>query len=727
MERKDETAAKDRHETRKTPFLTDYDIYLFEEGRHYRIYEKLGAHPTKLAGRAGTHFAVWAPNARYVSVIGDWNDWRPERHPMTKHEGAGIWECFIPDVGPGAHYKYFIHSHFEDYRFEKADPYAFATEIVPQTASKVWDLSGYAWRDAAWMAQRRERQAPDAPIAIYEVHLGSWRRIPEEENRWLTYREIAPRLAAYVQEMGYTHVEFLPLGEHPFYGSWGYQTVSYFAPTSRYGTPQDLMFLIDTLHEAGIGVILDWVPAHFPQDGHGLCFFDGTYLYEHADPRRGYQADWGTYIFNFGRPQVRNFLIASALFWLEHYHIDGFRVDAVAAMLYHDYGKEPGQWLPNEFGGRENLEAIAFLRELNDEIGARFPGCLTIAEESTTWPMVSRPTHLGGLGFSMKWNMGWMHDLLEYMSMDPIFRSYHHDCITFGLMYAFSENFVLPFSHDEVVHLKKSMLSKMPGDIWQKFANLRLLYGFMYGHPGKKLLFMGGEFGQWREWNHETSLDWHLLEYPAHRGLQRWVEDLNRLYRETPALHEKDFEPEGFRWIDCHDHLRSIVSFLRFGKDPHEALLFVCNFTPVPRYGYRIGVPWRGIWREILNSDATIYGGSGVGNAGEATAESVSCHGHPFSLSLTLPPLGVLVFQGCRPPADRTAEKAVKAEETPKPPGERTAAPPAAEAPQPPGEKGRASSRSEAPEPSGQKTGKPPRNERSASSETKGGESSSNG
>ncbi|MCI0616938.1 1,4-alpha-glucan branching protein GlgB, partial [bacterium] len=501
-------------------FIGEIDHHLLAEGKHYRSYEKMGAHLTKIDGKNGTHFAVWAPNAREIFVIGEWNEWEPGINSMVQRKDNGIWECFIPEAKQGQLYKYTIHSLYNNFRADKSDPYAFATELVPQTASCIWDLSGYKWNDLKWMKSRAQANALDAPVSIYEVHLGSWRRVAEEGNRFLTYRELAPQLVEYIQQMGYTHVEFLPVSEHPFYGSWGYQTVAYYAPTRRYGTPQDFMYLVDILHQNNIGVILDWVPAHFPRDGHGLGFFDGTHLYEHADPRQGLHVDWGTFIFNYGRPEVVNFLLSNALFWLEKYHIDGLRVDAVASMLYLDYGRNEGQWVANKYGGRESLEAIDFLRRFNELVYQEFPGVLTIAEESTSWPLVSRPTYVGGLGFSMKWNMGWMHDTLDYFENDPIHRSYHHNKLTFGMMYAFSENFILPFSHDEVVHLKRSMLDKMPGDYWQKCANLRLLYGFMYGHPGKKLLFMGGEIGQWREWNHDTALDWHLLDHPMHSGLQ---------------------------------------------------------------------------------------------------------------------------------------------------------------------------------------------------------------
>jgi 1,4-alpha-glucan branching enzyme len=624
--------------------LTDFDLHLLMEGKHYRSYEKLGAHLTKVGGTQGTFFAVWAPEAEKVSVIGDFNDWNPEACPMTQAAGTGIWEAFLPGVGAGALYKYHITSKHGGYAADKADPFAFASEVRPRTASKVWNLAGYEWGDQSWMATRWQRNALDAPISIYEVHLGSWRR--GENNRWLSYREVAEPLAEYVTHMGFTHVEFLPLSEHPFDGSWGYQTVGYFAPTSRFGTPQDLMFLIDTLHQRGIGVIVDWVPAHFPHDVHGLGFFDGSHLYEHSDPREGQHPQWDTFVFNYGRWEVQNFLISNALFWLEHYHMDGLRVDAVASMLYRDYGRSGGDWIPNRFGGRENLEAIEFLRRLNELVYREHPDVMTVAEESTAWPMVSRPLYLGGLGFGLKWNMGWMHDMLDYMSLDPIYRGYHHNRLTFSLAYAFHENFVLPFSHDEVVHGKSSMIGKMPGDEWQKFANLRLLYGYMFGHPGKKLLFMGNEFGQWREWNHDSGLDWHLLEYKNHAGLQRWVRDLNTFYRAQPALYQADFSQGGFRWIDCNDNDLSVISFLRYGQDPQKDLLaFVCNFTPVPRHNYRIGVPQGGRWAEVLNSDAPLYGGSGQGNLGGVAAAPIPNHGFPYSISLTLPPLAVEVFK----------------------------------------------------------------------------------
>jgi 1,4-alpha-glucan branching enzyme len=625
--------------------LGDLDLHLLGEGTHYRAYEKLGAHLLTLDGVAGVRFAVWAPNARRVSVVGDWNGWDGRVHPMRLHPGNGLWEIFIPGLGKDVLYKYEVLSETTG-PVLKTDPVAFAFELAaPPTASVVTDLE-YGWGDAEWMAGRAARNALDAPIAIYEVHLGSWMRVPEEGNRALNYRELGERLGAYVAEMGYTHVELLPITEHPFYGSWGYQPIGLYAPTRRYGTPQDFMALVDALHRRGIGVILDWVPAHFPNDPHGLTYFDGTHLYEHEDPRRREHPEWGTRIYNYGRNEVANYLIGSALFWLNTYHIDGLRLDAVASMLYLDYGRRDGNWVPNRYGGRENLEAVAFLRQLNEAVYREQPGAVTIAEESTAWAHVSRPTYLGGLGFGFKWNMGWMHDMLDYMTKDPVHRKYHHNHLTFGLLYAWTENFILPLSHDEVVYGKGSLHRKMPGDDWQKFANLRAFYAFMYGHPGKKLLFMGGEFGQTNEWNHETSLDWHLLEMgPYHRGLQRLVQDLNGLYRTQPALHQVDFSPAGFQWIDCDDSDASVVSFLRRGREAGDFLVFVCNFTPVVREGYRLGVPRGGFYRERINTDATIYGGSNAGNAGNVLAEAVPTHGHPFSLRITLPPLATLVFR----------------------------------------------------------------------------------
>jgi len=624
--------------------LSADDLYLFNEGTHLRLYERLGAHPRVVDGEAGTSFAVWAPNAERVAVIGDFNGWDPDRHPLQPQGASGIWAGFIPGVGPGAVYKYRIHSRYHGYRVDKADPFAFYSERPPRTASIVWDLD-YQWHDAAWLRARHQRNALDAPISVYEVHLGSWRRVPEEGNRPLTYRELAPLLADHVRRLGFTHVEFLPVMEHPFYGSWGYQITGYFAPTSRYGTPQDFMYLIDYLHQHGIGVILDWVPSHFPTDEHGLVYFDGTHLYEHADPRLGFHPDWNSAIFNYGRHEVRSFLLSSAHFWLDRYHIDGLRVDAVASMLYRDYSRREGEWLPNEYGGRENLEAIAFLRQLNTTVYQHHPDVQTIAEESTAWPMVSRPTYVGGLGFGLKWDMGWMHDTLLYFSKDPIYRKYHHGTLTFRMIYAFNENFMLPLSHDEVVHGKGALLAKMPGDDWQKCANLRLLYAYMYAQPGKKLLFMGAEIAQWAEWHHETSLDWHLLQWDRHQGIARWLADLNHLYRRLPALHQLDCEPAGFEWVDCNDWEQSTLAFLRRGRDPADLVLVVLNFTPVPREQHRVGLPVGGVWRELLNSDATLYGGSGLGNAGQIVAEPTPWHGRPYSARLVLPPLGALFFQ----------------------------------------------------------------------------------
>ncbi len=618
--------------------LTEHDIYHFREGSYVCAYEKLGAHA---AAGGGTQFAVWAPNATKVSVVGDFNGWRPGQAPLAAREdSSGIWEGLLRQLAPGALYKYHITSPYG--AGEKSDPYAFYAEVPPRTASIVWDLS-YDWHDAAWLAGRSRANALGAPWSIYEVHLGSWRRVPEEGNRPLSYRESAQQLADYAQEMGFTHVELMPVMEHPFFGSWGYQVTGYFAPTSRYGTPQDFMYLVDYLHQRGIGVILDWVPSHFPNDAHGLARFDGTHLYEHADPRQGFHPEWSSAIFNYGRAEVRNFLASNALFWLDKYHVDGLRVDAVASMLYLDYARRPGEWIPNRFGGHENLEAVEFLKQLNLAVYRDHPDAQTIAEESTAWPMVSRPTYLGGLGFGLKWNMGWMHDTLAYFRQDPIHRKYHHSRLTFSIWYAFTENFVLPLSHDEVVHGKGALIGKMPGDEWQQFASLRLLYGYMWAHPGKKLLFMGGEIGQRREWQHEESLEWHVLAFPLHAGVQRWVRDLNRLYRATPALHDQDFSAAGFEWIDCDDADVSVIAFLRRSAAGAVALV-VCNFTPVPRSAYRVGVPQAGRWAERLNSDAADYGGSGQGNLGALNTEAIGAHGQPQSLALRLPPLAALVL-----------------------------------------------------------------------------------
>lgn len=644
----EEVSSKSRMSARSVrhdvSLLTGDDLFLFNEGSHYRLYEKLGAHPTTADRVGGTYFAVWAPNARQVSVVGGFNGWDRTSHPLDPKGRSGIWEGFIPGVDKGAIYKYHVVSHHRGHYADKADPYAFHSETPPRTASVVWDLD-YSWGDRSWMDSRCSRNALDAPISVYEVHLGSWRRVPQEGNRHLTYRELAPQLADYMKQLGFTHVEFLPVMEHPFYGSWGYQTTGYFAPTSRYGTPQDFMYLIDYLHQHDIGVILDWVPSHFPNDKHALGYFDGTHLYEHGDPRQGIHPDWNSFIFNYGRHEIRSFLLSSALFWLDKYHVDGLRVDAVASMLYLDYGRKEGDWIPNEYGGRENLDAIAFLRRLNEVVYREKPDVQTIAEESTAWPGVSRPTYAGGLGFGLKWDMGWMHDTLEYMSKDPIYRKYHHNKLTFRLLYAFFENFVLPLSHDEVTHGKGSLLGKMPGDDWQKFANLRLLLGYMYAQPGKKLLFMGGEFGQWHEWAHDESLEWHLLQCPPHSGLQRWVSDLNRLYRGQPALHELDFDQAGFEWIDCSDVEHSAVSLIRKARSGYDTVAVVCNFTPETRFSYRVGVPSRGFWTELLNSDAREYGGSGHGNLGRVEAVPVPFHGRPFSLTVTLPPLAAVFLK----------------------------------------------------------------------------------
>ncbi len=625
--------------------LSDYDIYLFKEGNHFHLYDKLGAHPMTVDGVKGTYFAVWAPNAKNVSVVGDFNGWNTGKSPIyPRWDSSGIWEGFIPGIQAGMYYKFHVESHVNGYRANRGDPFAFYWEVAPKTSPIVWDLD-YQWNDAQWMSERKSRNALSSPLSFYEVHLGSWRRKGNEGNEFLTYREIAPELAQYVKGMGFTHVELLPVMEHPFYGSWGYQTTGYFAPTSRFGSPQDFMYLVDYLHQQGIGVILDWVPSHFPGDEHGLAYYDGTCIYEHADPKKGFHPDWKSYIFNYGRHEVQAFLLSSALFWLGKYHIDGLRVDAVASMLYLDYSRRDGEWIPNCFGGRENLEAISFLKRLNEVIYKEFPDVQTIAEESTAWPMVSRPTYVGGLGFGMKWNMGWMHDTLTYMGKDPVHRKYHHHELTFSMLYAFTENYVLPLSHDEVVHGKGSLANKMPGDDWQRLANLRLLISYQFTHPGKKLFFMGGEFGQWNEWSHDHSLDWHLSQWQRHSGIQLLVTDLNRLYKSIPALHELDFEPAGFEWIDCNDWEHSVLTFIRKGNAPGEMVLVGCNFTPVPRRNYRIGVPAGGFWKEICNSDAVEYGGSGVGNSGGLVTTSQPWHGREQSVLASLPPLGVVVFK----------------------------------------------------------------------------------
>jgi 1,4-alpha-glucan branching enzyme len=621
------------------PQLSDFDLYLFGEGKHWHIYRILGAHPHTVDGIDGILFATWAPNAERISVVGDFNAWDGRRHPMRVRGNSGVWELFIPELEPGTLYKFEIRNRQQGTVLLKTDPYGRQFELRPNTASLVVPDRAYDWNDDDWMEHRANRDWLHEPMSVYEVHLGSWRH--DAEGEFLNYRELARQLVAYVKEQGFSHIELLPITEHPFDGSWGYQTTGYFAPTSRFGTPEDFRYFVDYCHQNGIGVFLDWVPAHFPKDAHGLAWFDGTPLYEHEDPRLGEHRDWGTLIYNYGRNEVRNFLIGSALFWLEEFHLDGLRVDAVASMLYLDYSREPGDWIPNKYGGNENLEAIAFLRELNTVTHQQFPGTLIMAEESTAWPQVTRPTWTGGLGFSMKWNMGWMHDTLLYMSKDPIHRHYHHDQLTFGLLYAFTENFILPFSHDEVVHGKGSMLQKMPGDDWQRFANLRLLYTFMFTYPGKKLLFMGCEFGQGGEWNFSKALDWYVLEYPNHSGLKQLVSDLNRLYRENPALHRFDFEQKGFEWIDCHDAPQSTLSYLRRSSDEFAVMVF--NFTPVPRQNYRIGVPEPGVYREIFNSDSRHYGGSNIGNSA-VTTEAKEWMGRPYSISLTLPPLAGIVL-----------------------------------------------------------------------------------
>ena len=638
--------------------FSELDLYLLAEGTHEKAYEQLGAHFLEHNGRFGTRFAVWAPNARRVSVIGDFNNWDGRRHPMRFHNDSGIWEIFIPnlpDVNPlaksseltqGSRYKYDIKTNYQEYTVAKADPFAFASQLRPDTASLIWNIDSYSWQDDAWMSHRADSNGLNSPIAIYELHLGSWRR--KDGQEWLTYRDFINELIPYIKEMGYTHIELLPVSEHPFDGSWGYQVTGYFAPTRRFGTPDEFMAFVDACHQAEIGVILDWVPAHFPTDQHGLGFFDGTHLYEHEDPRLGAHPDWGTYIFNYGRNEVRQFLLSNALFWLDKYHIDGLRVDAVASMLYLDFSREPGEWLPNRYGGRENIAALQFLRAFNDQVHKQFPHTLTIAEESTSWPGVTHPTADNplNLGFDFKWNMGWMHDTLRYISTDPIYRAFHQGTLTFSMLYAFDEKFILPFSHDEVVHLKKNMLDKMPGDEWQKFANLRLLYSYQWAHPGKKLQFMGGEFGQWQEWSEERSLDWHLLlENEKHKGLQTLVKQLNQLYRSQPALYEDDHSWQGFQWLDFKDAQRSILAFARLAPQKNETLLITCNFTPVVREGYRLGVPSEGVYQEIFNSDTAVFGGSNVINEGEFEAEPIPWHDQPTSILITLPPLGAAFFK----------------------------------------------------------------------------------
>jgi 1,4-alpha-glucan branching enzyme len=650
-------AAKVKRVPKKASLLTDDDIYYFNEGTHFRLYEKLGAHSITMDDVAGTYFAVWAPNAERVSVIGDFNGWDATKHPLHARGSSGIWEGFIGGMTSGTMYKYRIASRFNAFETDKTDPFSNHTEVPPKTASVVWDMD-YTWNDDEWMATRHKHNGLDSPMSVYELHLGSWMR--GEDNRMLSYRELAPRLVEYLTNLQFTHVEFLPVMEHPFYGSWGYQTIGYFAPTSRYGSPQDFMYLVDQLHQNGIGVILDWVPSHFPSDGHGLAYFDGTHLYEHEDSRKGWHPDWNSYIFNYGRHEVRSFLISSAFSWLERYHIDGLRVDAVASMLYLDYSRKAGEWIPNQYGGNENLEAIYFLRRLNEEVYRNFPDVQTIAEESTSWPMVSRPLYLGGLGFGLKWDMGWMHDTLYFMERDPVYRRYHHGMLTFRMVYAFNENFCMPLSHDEVVHGKGSLLNKMPGDYWQKAANLRMLFGYMYAQPGKKLIFMGGDIAQWSEWKHDYSLDWHLVEDGPfahfHRGMQNWLTDLNTVYKREGALHELDCSSQGFEWIDANDAEQSVLTFLRKGTSTNTLVVAAFNMTPVPRQGYHIGVPRGGYWHEVLNSDSDRYGGSNVGNSGGVEALAHQTHGRPYCLPATLPPLGAVFFISEQPHLPETEQ-----------------------------------------------------------------------
>lgn len=639
--------------------LTDYDLHLIGEGTHYEAYERLGAHIIKVDGVRGVHFALWAPNAKRVSVIGDFNGWDNRKHLMRSLGLSGIWEIFIPEIGEGEIYKFEVKSRLRKYRAVKADPYGFYFEYRPKSASIVYDLSKYKWEDESWMKRRSTHNWFESPVSVYEVHAGSWKRAERGKERFLTYRELAEELVSYVKGMGYTHIELMPVAEHPLDASWGYQTIGYFAPTSRFGTPDDFMFFVDRCHQNNIGVILDWSPAHFPKDAHGLAFFDGTCLYEHEDPRKGEHRDWGTLIFNYGRNEVRNFLISNALFWFEKYHIDGFRVDAVASMLYLDYSRKKGEWIPNIHGGNENLEAIDFIKKFNEVAHHYFPGILTIAEESTAWPGVTRPVYLGGLGFDMKWNMGWMNDMLEYISKDPVHRKFHHNHLTFSLLYAFSENFILVLSHDEVVHGKKSLLNKMPGDMWQKFANLRLFYGYMYSHPGKKLLFMGGEIGQWDEWKFDGQLDWRLLENDQHRLLQKYVRDINRIYRAERSLHEADSDHRGFEWIDFRDTENCIISFIRHARASDDYLIVVCNFTPVPRYGYRIGVPEKCCYRELMNSDSKEYWGSDLGNQGRVCSEDRPWHGKPYSMDITIPPLAAMYFKPDRDVQENREQKGI--------------------------------------------------------------------
>lgn len=629
------------------PRLTDFDVHLLLEGSHYRSYEKLGAHPGSNNGNAGVWFAVWAPAAKYVSVVGEFNRWDERANPMQQYGGSGFWQGFVPGAAEGALYKYYIVSSVNDFRTLKADPFAFFSETPPCSASIVRDIDHFSWKDQQWMSERKKRNVLSSPLSIYELQIGSWKH-RADGGAPLTYREIAAELPSYVKSLGFTHVELMPIMEYPQDASWGYQTLAFYAPTSRYGTPDELMLLIDSLHRAGIGVILDWAPARFPTDGHGLGFFDGSHLYEHADPRQGFHPEWGAYLFNYGRREVSNYLIANALFWLERYHADGLRIDCVASILYQDFARKEGEWVPNQYGGRENLDGIQFLRRLNETVYGKYPDIVMVAEESSAWPMVSRPTFSGGLGFGLKWNNGWTSDVTEYIVKDPVHRSYHHNNLTHNLNYAFQENFLLALSHEEIVRQKSSLLGRLPGDAPQKFANLRILLAFLYGIPGKKLLFMGGEFGQWREWDYQTALDWDLLRYPEHHGTQLWVRDLNRLYCAEPAMHEFDCDSQGFSWVDCHDNLQSVVSFLRYSSEPSQQVLCIYNFTPVCRANYRVGVGSPGYWEELLNSDGSAYGGGNAGNSGGVFAEDVPAHGRRQSLSLTLPPLGALFLKPLR-------------------------------------------------------------------------------
>ena len=638
-------SAKEKKESMDSfSLLTDFDVHLFKTGKHFKLYEKLGAHPAIHKGERGTYFAVWAPNARAVSVIGNFNQWQDSAHKLNpRWDESGIWEAFFSGIGKGEVYKYAIHANTGEH-LEKADPFAFYTEVPPKTASIVWQAD-YAWKDSVWLSDRKKAIGKPKPYSVYEIHFGSWRRKLHDGNRSLSYIEMAKELVTYIKDLGFTHVEFLPIMEHPFFGSWGYQLTGYFAPTSRFGSPEEFMQLVDAFHQEDIGVILDWVPSHFPGDAHGLYKFDGTHLYEHADPRKGFHPDWSSYIYNYGRPEVRSFLISNALFWLEKYHIDGLRVDAVASMLYLDYSRKDGEWIPNEYGGNENIEAINFLKEFNEVVYGNFPDTVNIAEESTAWPGVSKPTYLGGLGFGQKWMMGWMHDTLKYFKDDPIYRKYHQNDITFSVIYAFTENFMLPLSHDEVVHGKGSLLGRMPGDEWRKFANLRLMFVYMYTHPGTKLLFMGGEFGQSAEWNHDGSLDWHLLEYPLHKGVQTLMKDLNALYKAEAALYYYSFDAKGYEWIDYSDRENSVMVFMRKSDKKEDALIIVCNFTPEARNHYRIGVPVKGTWQELFNSDNQKYGGSGVLNHGYLHTSPVKYHSRDYSVSMVLSPLSISILK----------------------------------------------------------------------------------